>query len=1552
MRRVQRAGGPIASRLTRSPGRSACRSAPGIEALERRQVLSAVPVAHDDVFHVRADQPFVVDAPITAGTTGANFAGLQAVTSFSVASGIEQVEYSKQYDVLCVRVGNSKVRILDGATGAEISSRDATESFTDFDLSPDGRWLFVADYGGEAMGYGTPTRPHLVHRLDLSTRTWETKQAPQIAWKIEAVSGTRVLLQEHDQWVDMTLNDFGELPSDPMKELARAGSDYYGDSEYDFRTGRVYHGSTGSSSQAIQVLRVNGDALTSAGGTGVYGTAQGGGPTSVLSADGRYFFYGRLQFDAVSLTKLRTTTETIYASAGNVSLGSGSFYNALTDRRLGSLPFPSTVYAASDDGNDVWAYDAGRTMLHHYRTPGAIPGVLANDSDADGAPLTTVLVSGPQHGTLTLQPDGSFTYRSQNGFDGIDSFTYQAVSGDGTSAPATVTLDVHPANVPIGDYATAEDHVLTVEAARGLLQGKTPAGGGSLEVSLETKPFSGTLTVTPEGAFTYTPAPDFFGVDRFTFRVRDGQTLSEPEMVTIAVTPVPDSPAAASDSYVCETGVPLIVDAPITAGTTGANFAGLQAVTSFSVASGIEQVEYSKQYDVLCVRVGNSKVRILDGATGAEISSRDATESFTDFDLSPDGRWLFVADYGGEAMGYGTPTRPHLVHRLDLSTRTWETKQAPQIAWKIEAVSGTRVLLQEHDQWVDMTLNDFGELPSDPMKELARAGSDYYGDSEYDFRTGRVYHGSTGSSSQAIQVLRVNGDALTSAGGTGVYGTAQGGGPTSVLSADGRYFFYGRLQFDAVSLTKLRTTTETIYASAGNVSLGSGSFYNALTDRRLGSLPFPSTVYAASDDGNDVWAYDAGRTMLHHYRTPGAIPGVLANDSDADGAPLTTVLVSGPQNGTLTLQPDGSFRYAAHAGFLGTDSFQYTANDGMADSDVATVTIRVIAGDHIGHAPAGTDGTLPVPTGTPHTFGVADFGFTDPDDDPADRFTGVRITVLPDRGSLALAGMPVVAGQFVAVEDIAAGNLTFAPAPGAGVPRAALDFQVEDSGSTARGGVNLDPVPKTLWFDVIPKALNDRYSLDENDSLGVSTAAGVLANDTDADGDSLAALLVSGPQHGTVALAPDGSFRYTPEANYFGLDSFTYKASDGLAESTVATVVVRVNPVVYAPVTSAPGGLLLRYRGDNLQLVNQQDNNLLFDQAADWVRKLTVFGLDNTADALSVDLGYVAPRSKLGAIVFVGGTKSPEDGPKDSLSIRGVSGTDVFSVEAGTIRANGLAIGFSGVEEVILDGAAGNDAYIVSALVATTTIEDADGTDDLDFSAAASGVTIDLGMSSGLAQKIFVSSSATLALKGTFENVVGSSSADWIRGNSTANRLRGRGGSDELFGGGGDDTLHGGGGDDTLRGGGGNDTLYGGLGNNVLLGGAGDDFLDVSVAAAVGSDTRNLLIGGVGSDTLQGGSGQEILIGGTTKYDAKAAAFAAIMKEWTATSSFAQRALNLETGITAATLGLIRLVRKTAVRSGTVWDDGAPDALFGGPGKDWFLDSPNDVTRDRGPRDR
>ena len=54
---------------------------------------------------------------------------------------------------------------------------------------------------------------------------------------------------------------------------------------------------------------------------------------------------------------------------------------------------------------------------------------------------------------------------------------------------------------------------------------------------------------------------------------------------------------------------------------------------------------------------------------------------------------------------------------------------------------------------------------------------------------------------------------------------------------------------------------------------------------------------------------------------------------------------------------------------------------------------------------------------------------------------------------------------------------------------------------------------------------------------------GVLGNDSDAEGDSLSAMVVTGPAHGSLTLNADGSLSYTPDANYHGADSFTYRAT-------------------------------------------------------------------------------------------------------------------------------------------------------------------------------------------------------------------------------------------------------------------------------------------------------------------------------------------------------------------------------------------------------------------------
>src|SRR5688572_15592049 len=86
-----------------------------------------------------------------------------------------------------------------------------------------------------------------------------------------------------------------------------------------------------------------------------------------------------------------------------------------------------------------------------------------------------------------------------------------------------------------------------------------------------------------------------------------------------------------------------------------------------------------------------------------------------------------------------------------------------------------------------------------------------------------------------------------------------------------------------------------------------------------------------------------------------------------------------------------------------------------------------------------------------------------------------------------------------------------------------------------------------------PAAAPDAYATSANTTLTESWP-GVLRNDTDADGDALAATLMTGPAHGAVTLNANGSFTYTPAANYSGPDTFTYRASDGFLASSPATV--------------------------------------------------------------------------------------------------------------------------------------------------------------------------------------------------------------------------------------------------------------------------------------------------------------------------------------------------------------------------------------------------------------
>ena len=172
------------------------------------------------------------------------------------------------------------------------------------------------------------------------------------------------------------------------------------------------------------------------------------------------------------------------------------------------------------------------------------PGVLANDTDADpGTDLTAQLVSTTSHGSLTLNPDGSFFYTPQANFTGSDSFTYTASDGEASSAAVTVTITVNPINdapAAVGEaYATAEDAPLVVNAP-GVLANDTDIDGPSLVAAVLAPAAHGTVAMNANGSFTYTPSANYNGPDSFTYRAGDGSAFSSPATVTIAISPVND----------------------------------------------------------------------------------------------------------------------------------------------------------------------------------------------------------------------------------------------------------------------------------------------------------------------------------------------------------------------------------------------------------------------------------------------------------------------------------------------------------------------------------------------------------------------------------------------------------------------------------------------------------------------------------------------------------------------------------------------------------------------------------------------------------------------------------------------------------------------------------------------------------------------------------------------------------------------------------------------------------------------------------------------------
>ena len=173
------------------------------------------------------------------------------------------------------------------------------------------------------------------------------------------------------------------------------------------------------------------------------------------------------------------------------------------------------------------------------------PGILANDSDLEGDPITAILVINVANGVLVLNPDGSFSYTPNQGFSGTDSFSYMANDGVSNSNIITVTIDVAVGEVenepPLANTdfpATVEDTAVDINI---VFNDIGPDGAiDPATVLVIAPPTDGSVVVNPDGTVTYTPDPGFIGTDTFTYTVDDVEGLtSNVATVTVSVTPIP-----------------------------------------------------------------------------------------------------------------------------------------------------------------------------------------------------------------------------------------------------------------------------------------------------------------------------------------------------------------------------------------------------------------------------------------------------------------------------------------------------------------------------------------------------------------------------------------------------------------------------------------------------------------------------------------------------------------------------------------------------------------------------------------------------------------------------------------------------------------------------------------------------------------------------------------------------------------------------------------------------------------------------------------------------
>lgn len=281
---------------------------------------------------------------------------------------------------------------------------------------------------------------------------------------------------------------------------------------------------------------------------GTLGSALAGSYGSItLNADGSYSY--ALDNSNLAVTALQsgqtltdTFTYTITDKDGDASTATVTItINGYTP------PPPNQVPVAVDDIV---------TLDEDVPYTGTLAG---NDTPSPDGGNVWSKTTDPQHGTVVVNPGGTFTYTPDPDYNGTDSFTYTITDANGDKSTATVTLTVRPVNdVPVAtpdSTTTPKDKPVSGNLA----SNDMPSPDGGNVWSKTTDPSHGTVVVNPDGTYTYTPNEGFTGTDSFTYTVRDVDGDTSTATVTVTVTPPVVEPPVVEPPVV----EPPVVEPPV-----------------------------------------------------------------------------------------------------------------------------------------------------------------------------------------------------------------------------------------------------------------------------------------------------------------------------------------------------------------------------------------------------------------------------------------------------------------------------------------------------------------------------------------------------------------------------------------------------------------------------------------------------------------------------------------------------------------------------------------------------------------------------------------------------------------------------------------------------------------------------------------------------------------------------------------------------------------------------------------------------------------------------